>query len=94
MEVREGFPEEVTCELRPEGGPPSHAEESEGEHQAEETASAKVLGLIVFNSITTNGNNHDDNVTGAGVERMRTEGVCRGHITPGLASLSEEAGFG
>lgn len=49
--VWEGFSEEVSFELRPEGGGPSHVEELEGEHRAAETASAKVLGLIVSNSL-------------------------------------------
>lgn len=35
IEVRKGFSEEVTLELRPERGAPSHVEESEGKHQAE-----------------------------------------------------------
>lgn len=86
--MREGFSEEVTLELRP------HVEESEGEHQAEGTASAKVLGFIVVSSTATNGKNNDGGAPGPGMERMRSEGVGRGHITPGLAGLSKEAGFG
>lgn len=49
--VWEGFSEEVSFELRPEGGGPSHVKELEGEHQEAETASAKVLGLIVSSSL-------------------------------------------
>lgn len=48
------------------------------------TASAKVLGLVVLCSTTNNGNN-DDDVTGTREEGMRSEGVGRGQITPGLA---------
>lgn len=86
--VREGFSEEVTLELRPQ------VAESEGAHQAEGTASVKVLGFVVVSSTATNGKNNDGGAPGAGKERMRSEGVGRGHITPGLAGLCKEAGFG
>ena len=78
---QEGCSEEVTSELGSEGGGPSPVEGSEGEPQAEGTASAKVLGLDVFSGTTGEGNNSDDAITGAGAERR---GVWQGsgHTRP------------
>lgn len=59
-------------ELRLERGAPVHVEESEGEHQAEGKASAKVLGLVFCSTTRGDDDYNDDNDGGIG-DRVDSE---------------------